>query len=86
MVTNERLIKISVPDFNEIITGEANPDAFCLCYQFDINSEGYGRYGFETEKAKRLINELFPCVYYYDERACSLVKKSSFESPGVYFF
>lgn len=86
MVANELLIKIPVPHFNEIVDTKLDSKAFCLCYQYDIDKKGYGRYGFDTEKANNLISVLFPEIYYYDVEMLGLVKKTSLTSTGIYFF
>lgn len=86
MVAHERLIKIPVPDFNEVIDNEITSESFCLCYQFNIDDSGYGRYGFDTEKAKDLLKNLFPDLYCYDDKIKTLVKKKSLDSQGLYFF
>ncbi len=86
MVANELLIKIPVPDFNEIVDIKLDSKAFCLCYQYDIDNKGYGRYGFDTEKANNLISILFPHIYYYDVEMAGIVKKTSLTSKGIYFF
>ena len=86
MVANERLIKIPVPNFNEIIEIKKDSEAFCLCYQFNVDDYGYGPYGFDTDKAKDLLKVLFSEIYYYDNQVRGLVKKTVLDSEGLYFF
>ena len=86
MVVHERLIKIPVPEFNEITTHKMNSDAFCLCYQFNLEGHAYGPYGFDTEKARVLIKKLFPNLFYYDKQNKSLIEKEKIDLRGVYFF
>jgi len=86
MVANERLIKIPVPNFNEIIEIKKDSEAFCLCYQFNIDDYGYGPYGFDTDKAKDLLKVLFSEIYYYDNQVRGLVKKTVLDSEGLYFY
>ncbi|MCD2359040.1 hypothetical protein LQK91_21850 [Pantoea sp. MHSD4] len=86
MVANERLIKIPVPNFNEIIEIKKDSEAFCLCYQFNVDDYGYGPYGFDTDKAKDLLKVLFSEIYYYDNQVRGLVKKTVLDSEGLYFY
>jgi len=86
MVANERLIKIPIPNFNEIIEIKKDSEAFCLCYQFNVDDYGYGPYGFDTDKAKDLLKVLFSEIYYYDNQVRGLVKKTVLDSEGLYFF
>lgn len=86
MVANERLIKIPIPNFNEIIEIKKDSEAFCLCYQFNVDDYGYGPYGFDTDKAKDLLKVLFSEIYYYDNQVKGLVKKTVLDSEGLYFF
>nr|WP_033762173.1 hypothetical protein [Pantoea agglomerans] len=86
MVANERLIKIPVPNFNEIIEIKKDSEAFCLCYQFNVDDYGYGPYGFDTDKAKDLLKVLFSEIYYYDNQVRGFVKKTVLDSEGLYFF
>lgn len=75
MVDNERLIKIPVPDFNEIVDIKIKSKVFCLCYQFNIDENGCGPYVFDTDKSKVLLKDLFPDIYYFDGQVRGLVKK-----------
>lgn len=86
MVTKERLIKIPVPPFNLVTTSILDFDSFCLSYQYDIDENGFGPYGFNTNKAESFLRLMFPEVYYFDEMRDILIKKEKINDYGLYFF
>ena len=60
MLTNEKLIIFPIPNWNRIISSDLDSMAYCVCYQYDIDSNDFGPYGFNTEKAEKIISNTFP--------------------------
>ncbi|MCG8708044.1 hypothetical protein JHU04_001245 [Brenneria sp. 4F2] len=59
MKKNERIIKFPLPDWNKPFVSNDDLDAYCVCYQYDVNEYGYGPYGFDTENSKKIIDKVF---------------------------
>lgn len=59
---------------------------FCISYQYDMDSQGYGPYGFRTESARRLLRKMFSSLLYWDSRRKKLVNVEYPLGAGLYFF
>lgn len=50
-------------------TEPALPEGYCICYQYNVNPDGYGPYGFDTAMAKTLLTSIFePLLYWNNTR------------------
>lgn len=63
----EKIIKFPLPQYNEIfnVKEELIKKPFCICYQYDINENGYGPYGFNTNKSLTLLKKTFESLHIY---------------------
>jgi len=57
----ERVIRFPLPKYEDVFDSLENLKIkpYCVCYQHDVNENGYGPYGFHTEKSKRLLEDVF---------------------------
>lgn len=60
--------------------------AYCICYQYNIESNGYGPYGFLTEKSERLLSFLFTNLIFFSKEGKTLDACSTLSRSGVYFY
>lgn len=61
------------------------PEGYCICYQYDVNPEGYGPYGFETDTAKTLPRKTFEPLLYWNNTRQKLVEASTPQGSGLFF-
>lgn len=85
----ERLIKFPVSnwiaDVNKL-AGKIPSCAYCICYQFGLNEDNYGPYGFSTSSSEGLLRILFPEPFFYDKDNLELKQTSNFGKSGIYFY
>lgn len=89
MINNEKLIVFPVPNWNRIISSELDSIAYCICYQYGIDSNGYGPYGFNTEKAEKIISNTFPNLMFLEkdnEGFISLKDTKIVQQFGIYLY
>lgn len=89
MVNNEKLIVFPVPNWNRIISSELDSMAYCICYQYGIDSNGFGPYGFNTEKAEKIISTTFPNLMFLEkdnEGFISLKDTKIVQQFGIYLY
>ena len=89
MVNNEKLIVFPVPNWNRIISSELDSMAYCICYQYGIDSNGFGPYGFNTEKAEKIISTTFPNLMFLEkdnEGFISLKDTKTVQQFGIYLY
>ena len=89
MINNEKLIVFPVPNWNRIISSELDSMAYCICYQYGIDSNGYGPYGFNTEKAEKIISNTFPNLMFLEkdnEGFISLKDTKIVQQFGIYLY
>ncbi|RJT45019.1 hypothetical protein [Rahnella woolbedingensis] len=90
MVKHERLIKFPMPDWNRVISSDLDSIAYCLCYQYDIDLNGNGPYGFNTNKASGIINDAFPNLFFYENNGknnkVKLLSTQAIKSNGIYLY
>ncbi|MCX8749558.1 hypothetical protein J3U75_09270 [Snodgrassella sp. B3088] len=89
MVINEKLIKFPIPNWNRIINPDLDSMAYCLCYQYNINCNGYGPYGFNTYFAKKIILKTFPNLMYLDKQNSEFISLKHVENiqrDGIYLY
>ena len=90
MVKAERLIKFPLPSQSGLISQSDTTLAFCVCYQHDFDSKGYGPYGFDTEKSKLIISDVFSSVYAFQKdnnnNFWSLCKATHFYKKTLYLY
>ncbi|WP_263263971.1 hypothetical protein [Pseudomonas sp. RIT-PI-S] len=84
MVAKERVIEFPVPSWN-IPFSIIPENAFCICYQSDVDGNGYGPYGFNTELAIALIAKRFKSVYRYSEENFQISPVENITAQGFYF-
>lgn len=86
----ERIIKFPLPKYKSCFSGEAtlNKEPYCLCYQFNINKhDGYGPYGFETEKSQLILKRSLGEIYTWDVSKKNLIKLPvSNMKQGIYIY
>ncbi|MGH8418853.1 MAG: hypothetical protein ACRER8_16475 [Pseudomonas sp.] len=71
----------------DMFDGPLDPnEGFCISYQYDVDTYGYGPYGFRTKKASRLLKEMFPSIVYWDVSRMKLVGAEVPLGAGIYFF
>ena len=89
MVNNEKLIVFPVPNWNRIISSELDSIAYCICYQYGIDSNGFGPYGFNTEKAEKIISNTFPNLMFLEKDSkdfVSLKDTKTVQQFGIYLY
>lgn len=89
MINNEKLIVFPVPNWNRIISSELDSMAYCMCYQYGIDSNGFGPYGFNTEKAEKIISNTFPNLMFLEkdnEGFISLKDTKIVQHFGIYLY
>ncbi|ANI30570.1 hypothetical protein PL78_12130 [Yersinia entomophaga] len=90
MVIKERLIKFPVPDWNRVISSDLDSIAYCLCYQYDVDINNYGPYGFTTSTSLKIINDTFPNMYFYKNADNStnvkLISVGNVKNKGAYLY
>lgn len=89
MINNEKLIVFPVPNWNRIISSELDSIAYCICYQYGIDSNGFGPYGFNTEKAEKIISNTFPNLMFLEkgnEGFISLKDTKIVQHFGIYLY
>lgn len=89
MVNNEKLIVFPVPKWNRIISSKLDSMAYCICYQYGIDSNGFGPYGFNTEKAEKIISNTFPNLMFLEkdnEGFISLKDTKTVQQFGIYLY
>jgi hypothetical protein len=75
---------ISQQDMFDGVWGDHN--GYCVCYQHDIDSYGYGPYGFDTAKANRWLKKTFPPLVYWDSERQKFIDVEVPKGRGIYFF
>ena len=91
MVNNmpEQLIKFPISECI-IQSGHFKTDlpseAYCICYQYNIDSNGYGPYDFLTEKSKGLLSSLFTNLMCFNKEGQNLDACSALSRKGLYFY
>ena len=89
MVNNEKLIIFPVPNWNRIISSDLDSIAYCICYQYNIDSNGFGTYGFSTKKAEKIIINTFPNLMFLEkdsEDFVSLKDTKIIQQFGIYLY
>lgn len=89
MVNNEKLIVFPVPNWNRIISSKLDSMAYCICYQYGIDSNGLGPYGFNTEKAEKIISNTFLNLMFLEkdnEGFISLKDTKTVQQFGIYLY
>ena len=89
MISNEKLIVFPVPNWNRIISSELDSMAYCICYQYGIDSNGFGPYGFNTEQAEKIISTTFPNLMFLEkdnEGFISLKDTKIIQQFGIYLY
>lgn len=83
----ERLIKFPLPEYCNCFDSVQNliRIPYCLCYQYDIDNNGYGPYGFKTFKAKSILEKVFNNLYYWNNNQIIEYNSLDFRS-GLYFY
>ena len=83
----EQLIRFPYPLYNDSVKSLETliEKPYCLCYQFEVNENGYGPYGFDTEKSKELLKKLFEGLYFWHNGA--FIKNDNYNlRSGIYFY
>ena len=89
MVNNEKLIIFPVPNWNRIISSDLDSMAYCICYQYNIDLNGFGAYGFNTEKAEKIISNTFPNLMFLEKDSkdfVSLKDTKIIQQFGIYLY
>ena len=89
MINNEKLIIFPVPNWNRIISSDLDSMAYCICYQYNIDSNGFGAYGFNTEKAEKIISNTFPNLMFLEKGSkdfVSLKDTKIIQQFGIYLY
>ncbi|WP_370578010.1 hypothetical protein ABX014_23535 [Snodgrassella alvi] len=89
MINNEKLIISPVPNWNRIISSDLDSMAYCICYQYNIDSNGFGAYGFNTEKAEKIISNTFPNLMFLEKDSkdfVSLKDTKIIQQFGIYLY
>lgn len=60
--------------------------AYCICYQYNIDNNGHGPYGFLTEKSERLLSFLFSNLMFFCKEGETLDACSNLSRNGIYFY
>ncbi|MGE6983845.1 hypothetical protein [Kluyvera intermedia] len=91
MVTNvhEKIIKFPVSEWivqSSHFDSDLPSSAYCICYQYNIDSHGYGPYGFLTEKSEGLLSFLFTDLMFFSKDKQTLDACSTLSKRGIYFY
>ncbi|MGG7521267.1 hypothetical protein ACQ3G4_07675 [bacterium BS0013] len=91
MVDNmpEKLIKFPISEWivqSVHFQTDLPSEAYCICYQYNIDSNGYGPYGFLTEKSEGLLSFLFNNLLCFNKEDKTLDVCSTLSRNGVYFY
>lgn len=84
MVKNERIIKFPVPDWKRLFSKEFDKITTCFCYQYDIDENFYGPYGFDSSIAKEIINDFISEFLFYDVIERKLINVKNVYRNGLY--
>jgi hypothetical protein len=63
-----------------------NEVGFCISYQYDMDLYGFGPYGFCTQKANKLLGEVFSSAVYWHVSRAEMVDVAFPLGAGLYFF
>lgn len=88
MVKKEKLIKFPVPDWNRMINSDLDSIAYCVCYQYNIDSNGFGPYGFNTDNAEKIIKKSFSNLMYLENNNDRFLLKyvENIQQSGIYLY
>lgn len=84
----ERVLRFPLPKWNNPLCGDLivarNP--YCVCYQYSVDPEGYGPYGFGTQRAREIIRAVFGDLQFWSVNAMDLIRRDLPTESGVYFY
>ncbi|MFJ0492296.1 hypothetical protein [Citrobacter werkmanii] len=86
---NEKLIKFPISEWMLKANGftkELPSSTYCVCYQYDIDDNGFGPYGFSTIASDKLLSFLFSNILFFDKSKNKLDFCSNIDKRGVYFY
>lgn len=83
----ERLIKFPYPKYCNCLESAQNLrySPYCLCYQYDVDDNGYGAYGFNTIKSELVLKDLFNSLFYWNNDNIIEYQSLNIKS-GLYFY
>lgn len=84
MVKNEKIIKFPVPDWKRLFSKDFDKITTCFCYQYDIDENFYGPYGFDSSIAKKIINDFISEFLFYDVIERKLINVNNVYRNGLY--
>lgn len=87
--SNEKLIKFPMSEWmiqSGGFTKVLPQSAYCICYQYNIDDNGFGPYGFSTTRSDRLLSFLFPNIAFFYKNENKLESSSKIDKRGVYFY
>lgn len=85
----ERVIKFPLPIWmadNFIRAKELCTEPYCICYQRDVDNNGFGPYGFSTDKSQKIISGVFSNISHLDAERNSIKEQKNINIDGVYFY
>ncbi|MFK3796308.1 hypothetical protein [Pseudomonas sp. NPDC088444] len=83
--TLEQIIEFPIKQ-GEIFTEQPLlPQAYGLCYQYDVDQHGYGPYGFNTTSASNFLRTLFPNFLRWEPERKILENTIEPTQEGIYF-
>lgn len=80
----ETLISFPAPKWGAFLSEKIKP--FCICYQENPDLNGYGAYGFTTEKSKLLFSNLFENIKYINPNDARIQDVSWPGENGIYIY
>lgn len=86
---NEKLIKFPISEWMLKASGftkELPSSTYCICYQYDIDGNGFGPYGFSTIASDKLLSFLFSNIVFFDKSKNKLDLCSKIDRRGIYFY
>lgn len=86
---NERIIKFPFPEWiGEKFTQNNNLHkiAYCVCYQKIDKRDGFGPYGFTTEKSHKIITNVFGGFFYVDDKSGTIRTATNVNTDGIYLY
>lgn len=87
MIKNERIIKLPYPDWIELIPKKFKSSFSCLCYQSNVDKNGYGPYGFDTNNSEMLLREVFDRISIWDKDKKSFVHQGEINHcKGIFMY
>ena len=84
----EKVIKFNIPEYMKIFDFQADLKCspYCICYQYNVDKNGYGSYGFNTLKSNLFLKDMFQQSYTWDKFRFKANAVDNIYSRGINFY